>query len=754
MWYFKNGADVLTLQHQILQMSKAIYILFLLLITTPTVVISQDTSRVKTIQDIYVRDILGRSVDMSRLPNIQGTDIFSGKKNEVISIGASTADLSTNNSRQLFGKVPGLSIWENDGSGIQTGIATRGLSPNRSWEFNVRQDGGDISSEVFGYPEAYYTPPTEAIDKIELVRGAGALQYGPQFGGLLNYVTKKNLGSKPITVESSQTMGSYGMFNSFNAIGGKIKKFSYYAYMHHRGAQGWRENSQYRTQTGSVSMSYDFSKKWQLTAAYTHMNYVSQQAGGLTDEQFATYPSRSSRARNWFSTPWNTANISLNFTPSVATRFTFKTFGIVAQRNSVGFMKGINIADTINTDIAAYNPRQVDCDTYQNVGAELRGIHEYKLLGQKSALSGGLRFYNGNTNRQQKGIGTTGADFDLSIATQQDGQDYKAKLTFGTQNIAAFAENMFRITEKLSVTPGIRYEWLRSSTSGYINTSSTGQIQDQQRDRAIVLVGIGAEYTLTPTANFYANFSQGYRPVTYSELTPAATTDVIDPNLKDAKGYNTDFGFRGSLLKSALKFDVGLFRLFYDNRIGTISVNNAAYRTNIGASLSQGIESYLELDVLKLLPKFSACALSVFGNYAYVDARYTRWDNPALVNDPNSTLVGKQVENAPKHILRTGLNFKYRGFSSTLQYNYVSAVFTDAANTIAPNATSTIGQIPEYHVLDWNMTYQWAGIYQLRAGVNNLTNEVYATRRSGGYPGPGILPGNGRTFYLTIGVKL
>jgi len=203
-----------------------------------------------------------------------------------------------------------------------------------------------------------------------------------------------------------------------------------------------------------------------------------------------------------------------------------------------------------------------------------------------------------------------------------------------------------------------------------------------------------------------------------------------------------------------LKFDVGLFRLFYDNRIGTISVNNAAYRTNIGASLSQGIESYLELDVLKLLPKFSACGLSVFGNYAYVDARYTRWDNPALVNDPTATLVGKQVENAPKQILRTGLTFKFRGFSSTLQYNYVSAVFTDAANTIAPNATSTIGQLPEYHVIDFNMTYQWAGIYQLRAGVNNLTNEVYATRRSGGYPGPGILPGNGRTLYLTIGVKL
>lgn len=734
------------------QMSKVLPFLFFI-ISTPYFIFSQDTSRVKTVQDIYVRDILGRSVDVSRLPSIQGTDIFSGKKNEVINIGASNADLSTNNSRQLFGKVPGLSIWESDGSGIQTGIATRGLSPNRSWEFNVRQNGCDISSEAFGYPEAYYTPATEALEKIEIVRGAGALQYGPQFGGMLNYVTKKYLGNKPVSVETSQTMGSYGLFNSFNAVGGKIKKFSYYAYTHYRSAQGWRENSQYHTQTNSLSLSYDFSAKWKLVGEYTHMNNLSQQAGGLSDADFATDPSQSTRARNWFSSPWNTGSMHLDFTPNNATRFTLKTFGIVAQRSTVGFNKAININDTINPNINAYNPRQVDTDHYNNFGLELRGLHEYKFLGQKSAFSAGLRAYNGNTLRQQKGIGTTGADYDLTISALQDGKDFKAKLNFGTQNLAAFAENMFKLTEKLSVTPGLRYEWLRSSAKGYINTTSTGQIEPQQKDRAIILLGIGAEYAVTPTANLYANYSQAYRPVTFSELTPAATTDQIDPNLKDAKGYNTDLGFRGSLLRSALKFDIGLFRLFYDNRIGTISLNNTPYKTNIGASVSQGLESYVELDVLKLLPNFSAWSAAIFGNYAFVDAKYTRWDNPALVNDPVATLVGKQVENAPKHILRTGLNLKYRGFSSTFQYNYVAAVFTDAANTLVANATSTTGQLPAYHVLDLNMTYQWAGIYQLRAGVNNLSNEVYATRRSGGYPGPGILPGNGRTFYLTIGVK-
>jgi Fe(3+) dicitrate transport protein len=38
----------------------------------------------------------------------------------------------------------------------------------------------------------------------------------------------------------------------------------------------------------------------------------------------------------------------------------------------------------------------------------------------------------------------------------------------------------------------------------------------------------------------------------------------------------------------------------------------------------------------------------------------------------------------------------------------------------------------------------------LKAGINNVFNEQYATRRASGYPGPGILPGEAQTFYLSI----
>ena len=44
--------------------------------------------------------------------------------------------------------------------------------------------------------------------------------------------------------------------------------------------------------------------------------------------------------------------------------------------------------------------------------------------------------------------------------------------------------------------------------------------------------------------------------------------------------------------------------------------------------------------------------------------------------------------------------------------------------------------------------------YNFKAGVNNLADQSYFTRRAGGYPGPGLMPANGRTIFVSIGAKL
>jgi Fe(3+) dicitrate transport protein len=684
-----------------------------------------------------------------RQPDVKDHVIYAGKKTEVVVLANSHADLSSGNMRQVLAKVPGVSVWENDGSGIQVNIAARGLSPNRSWEFNMRQNGYDISSDPFGYPEAYYNPPMEALERIEVVRGAASLQYGPQFGGVVNYQFKKANPDKAAAAEVQQTFGSYGLVNTYTALGGTIKKFSYYGFMHHRTAEGWRANSRYNTFTGYVSAGYQFTPKIKLELEYTGMNYVSQQPGGLTDTQFETDHRQSLRERNWFSTPWNVGAMTFKYAINPKLNLQVKAFTTIAQRNSVGFTKAINIADTINAATSEYAARQVDRDNYANYGAETRLTWNYNLFGKAHTLAGGVRGYTGSTERKQLGVGTTGTSFDLTLTNPQ----YGRALEFTTTNAAVFAENIFYIGERLKVIPGARFEYLANSISGYINTTAAGTVTPETRTRQVLLLGLGTELRATSSTTVYANFAQAYRPVTFSELTPSATTDVIDPNLQDASGFNADLGYRGTW-KNILNFDISLYYLHYDNRIGTITQDGLPFRTNIGTSVSKGVESFIEFDPVRIFvenPK--AGSVRLFASNAFVDATYVKWNNPAIANDPTKSIENKKVENAPATIHRMGATYSVKTFSATCQLSDVGDVFTDAANTELPNAAGTIGKLEGYRVMDVSLACAFMKHYNIKAGVNNLTDEKYATRRSGGYPGPGILPGNGRTVYVSFGAS-
>jgi Fe(3+) dicitrate transport protein len=326
-------------------------------------------------------------------------------------------------------------------------------------------------------------------------------------------------------------------------------------------------------------------------------------------------------------------------------------------------------------------------------------------------------------------------------------------LEFGTTNYAAFAENIFQIGKRLKVVPGIRFDYIENRTDGYINTEQTGTLTSDNRVRQLLLYGIGSEFSVTERTNVYANYSLAYRPVTFSELTPSATTEIIDPNLKDASGFNADFGYRGTV-KNFLNFDVGVFYLHYNNRIGTLTQNGALFRTNIGASVSKGVESYIEINPLKIFKINSKLGnIGIFASNSFIDAKYVKWSNPAIASDPSKSIEDKRVENAPQYIHRFGATYFLKGFSATLQLSSVGDVFTDAVNTETPNAAGTIGKLAGYQVMDASLSYKFIEHYNVKAGVNNIADEKYATRRAGGYPGPGILPGNGRTFFVSIGAS-
>jgi len=700
----------------------------------------------------YLADVtvVGRNSksDYQQMPEIVGTSIYAGKKNALIVLDNVQGNVVTNTMRQVLAKVPGIHVWESDPSGIQIGIAARGLSPNRSWEFNIRQNGYDIAADPFGYPEAYYNPQLQAVQRIEVVRGQGALQYGPQFGGLVNYILRNGSEiSKKFEFETQQTVGSNALINSYNAIGGKSGKWHYYSFFDHRNGDGWRQNSRYFTNAGYGTATYYFNPKLSLTAEVMFSHIRSQQPGGLTDLQIDLDAQQSFRSRNWFDIKWTTPALILNYQLNESTKWNTKLFVTIGNRSSVGFLQSITVKDSINSGTGEYNNRTVQVDNYRNYGLESRIITDYKIGKLQNTLSGGIRLYTGTTHRMADGNGTTGSSYDVSIIG-----NYPRDINFDSKNAAAFAENIFRFSDKFYIIPGIRLEWLEGSASGRNGYTSGGVeilLQNINRSRSFVLAGIGTEYHITRTTEIYANISQAYRPIQFANLQAPPTTDVVENDLKDAKGFNADLGYRGKV-KNYLQFDISGYYLHYNNRLGTVTVSGTpSYRliTNVGSSTSKGFEGYAEFNPWRAFTQNTNADIIVFGSYSYTDARYSS-------DHKDAATKGKKVENAPQNIFRGGITAGYKTFLLTTQLSYVGEAFSDANNPLAPTANGNNGLIPSYTVTDITATYKFSKGLNIKTGINNLTDARYFTRRAGGYPGPGALPADGRTFFVSIGAKL
>lgn len=676
------------------------------------------------------------------MPEVRDGIIYAGKKNEVIIVDSLDANKAINNTRQILGRIPGLNITETETGGFTAnGIATRGLNPSQSIEMNTRQNGYNISADVFGYNEAYYLPPMEAVSRIEMVRGAASLQFGSQFGGMVNYVINDAPKNKPFELYTSQTAGSFGLFNTFNSVAGTINKWSYYSFIQYRTMDGWRANSKQWQLSAFGKIQYAPSEKFNAGVEYSLMRNRIKMPGGLTDSMFKANARTSFRSRNWLKSPWNIVSGYANYTISPQTFLSLKTTYLFSSRALVWRNEdgGAGALDEPDPATGEYVNREVENEEMRNTTTELRLLHTYKLGNTDNTLAGGIRYAYLWFKRQGGGEGTTGSDFNLSAAG-----DYEYDLDFTSTNVAPFIENIFRLSNRLTITPGFRYEFLKSTSKGYKVEDADKLKSNESRKRNIPLFGVGIEYKVAANTNIYANISQSYRPIDYSQLEPIGVTSVIDPNLKDANGYNADLGYRGTV-KNYLNFDIGLFYLAYNKRIGTVLINPGTaneytLRTNVANSVHKGLESYIEFNLLKYLNSNSKKGLSIFNSLAVINAEYI-----------SGEFKGNRVETSAKYINRAGLTYTDKKLSGTFQINNVGDAFGDATN-IAKSDNPVAGYIPAYTVLDFSTTYR-INNYSIKAGINNITDKAYFTRRTDEYPGPGIIPSVGRSFYIGFSAK-
>jgi Fe(3+) dicitrate transport protein len=218
-----------------------------------------------TTEEVVVEAESDQLVQGPFLPAVEGTHINSGKKSSVIDLDE-FPKIENNNYRQALAKTPGLFLSEETTPLVSIGY--RGLNPDRVQFTQVLKDGIPIHADQFGYPEAYYTPPLDTVDRIEFLHGGAALMYGPQPGGSLNYITHRPRVDRPFSFGTLNTFGSDQYYSNFTYLDGTTGRIGHYGYFHHRETEGFREsNSQVRLNAGSAKLVLDATtdSRWILT---------------------------------------------------------------------------------------------------------------------------------------------------------------------------------------------------------------------------------------------------------------------------------------------------------------------------------------------------------------------------------------------------------------------------------------------------------------------------------------------------------
>ena len=680
----------------------------------PTVVVTGESETDATIQPAF-------------LPAVEGTRIYSGKKTTVLDLDA-LPPIVNNNYRQALALTPGLLVSEETTPLVSVGY--RGLAPHRAQFMQVLKDGIPIHADMFGYPEAYYTPPLDTVDRMEFIHGGASLMYGPQPGGVLNYVTHLPSRSTRFPGGSSQIFGSDGLYSTFNYATGTEGRVGYYAYFHHRQTDGFRAaNSDVNLYTGSVKMVLDAHTDSRWIFAFDGYQEEHGEPGGLSLTAGPNYNlnrNATTRANDRFRLE--------RFFPSLAWEKDFSEGTKLEAKAWGGYYLRFSKRQTGGGfgTVAAGAGNAIETQEFYTAAAEARLRHDWSLGEHTHTFAGGMMLYHMDSPRTDQTGATPAADAGTLVRSADRSMLYAP----------VFLENKFTF-DKLSITPGLRVESILQNVREKVNTAKTAPTPPtpavplgvKEASSFVPLFGLGLEFELKPKVSAYANVSQSYRPAVFTEAVPTAGGTLVNNDLREGSSWQYEVGLRGQP-RPWLTWDTSLFYLDFDNQIGAVG----ATVQNVGRALHQGWEAAVELDLVGLYDQVNKSdvadrwgSVSLYGNLMLLDAQFKGGANN-----------GKAPQYAPEYLLRTGLNYRWRDRAKvSFLGTFVDDHFADDGNTAA-------FQVPAY--MTWDLTAEvkvWKESVSLVAGVNNVFGEDYFSR----IRPDGIDPAYGRNFYTGLSVK-
>ena len=620
------------------------------------------------------------------------------------------------NADEMLRRIPGVTIMEEYGQGLRPNIGIRGLNPTRSRNVLVLVDEIPVQPALFGDPAMYYMVPIERVDHIEVIKGGASVLYSPNTqGGLINFVTK-NIPSTP-TFSTTNTFGSFNMFQSSTTYGGRFGNLGAQMGYVRRQSDGFREHgaSQLDDFTFRLEMNPDIRTR--VVANVDWYNETSQTPGGITPAQFAADRTRAGKLLDEFK--GQRGSIDVTATHEFDSHHTSKLiiYGNVFERNWY-------IQDQ-NGATGALLPTSTNFLRKFNVfGVVPQHQITYGLFGQEHKLIIGGR-YHAERLSDITGIGTAGS----KISRTTNNADLEAIA------YSAYVENVLRITDRLTLTPGFRFEQVNQSreTLNAIPPATVPNFRGSSTTQGLVY-GTGVKYDLPMDLSLFGHIHTTFRPPTFANAIDP--TNGADRDLSAERGLSSDIGLRGYVVRGVTA-EVALFRIDFSNQI----VQEGSKLVNGGRTAHEGIESSVILDWGQLVKPLEGFVAR--GNITLL--------RPKSLSGATD---GKDLPLAPRMTLYGALGYFHRsGLSVELDATYIARQFTDLANTTPENALGTIGVIPSYTLCNLRLNYEplnsrWA----IFAGIRNLFDEAFiAQRQTASFVG--IQPGEIRNLYGGVSMR-
>ena len=669
--------------------------------------------------------------------------------------------------QEMLELIPGINGYADDGfSNSRLSIGIRGLNPRRSSRVLILEDGIPIQPALYVYPNMYYNPPSERIDRVEVIKGSGAIKFGPQtMGGVINYYTRRprnDFGGR-----LNLKAGENGYSSIFAEFGGwRNKKFKPEVQVLFKRGDGFRENNNFQQVNGTFKLNYLKSPDENIFLK-ANFNFEDSNATytGLTKFSFDKDPKFNPKKDDNFKL-FRTA-VDLINTKRINSRFSKSTTAFVSYfdrrwwRENDIFISASDLNSSNPTIQPYYNTGNLIrtgngkdnfgiLRTFYVFGLQQAYTLDRSIFGYQSRLEfGGRVYWERFIDDKQSGSNTDSRSgiYYIPAATDKDkdvivGQSHHYETTAFSGFISESVD-----VNGFQVRPGLRFEIFEQERVDRLNGSLY-----QDKTLYVLLPGIGFSKNIFGLQMF-GGIHRGFTPPSSGALkilSFGSNSKTSGLDLEAEKSWNKELGLRGDI--SIINFEASAFHIGIENLVA--AGRGTAFK-NLGKVNSVGLDLNALLSLsksLNILPDFHLSY--TYLKTAVVDGRII--SNVSGKVGSEVSIKDKELPYAPRHTLTTGISGNYfNSFSFRLDFRYVSKVYTDFENIEVEDNLGISGPISAYTFINLSADYQINSNYRLYFSGKNITDQVYIGSRLHSNPGQpqahlssGILPGPRRQINI------